>query len=88
MKGGETVGKSKDEMIINMGTVAPFGVGRPGLRGTQRASGVGRGGAGAVLVQDLGSITQVFDFYLTKSIYVLCTLPYVRFITQEKWFNK
>lgn len=29
VKGGETVGQSKSKMIINMGTVAPFGVGRP-----------------------------------------------------------
>lgn len=29
VKGGEAVGQSKSKMIINMGTVAPFGVGRP-----------------------------------------------------------
>lgn len=29
VKGGEAVGKSKSKMIINMGTVAPLGVGRP-----------------------------------------------------------
>lgn len=39
------------------------------------------GGAGAVLVQDPGTVTQVFDSYLTKSTFVFLVffLTYVLF---------